>query len=77
MKKKLINTGKKLIAEGSLYDRIWGIGIDVNETSTQDIQKWNGTNLLGQAIMHARKKLLSEENKDFQDAVGDYSYGDM
>jgi len=77
LKKKLFNTGKKLIAEGSSHDTIWGIGIDMNETSSQDLKNWNGTNLLGQAIMHARKKLLSEENIDFQDAIGDYSYGDM
>eukprot|EP00045_Choanoeca_perplexa_P007388 m.66466 g.66466 ORF g.66466 m.66466 type:complete len:163 (-) comp14056_c0_seq1:2221-2709(-) len=55
LKALLLKTGTAIIAEASPRDRTWGIGIGVE--AAQRGRKWNGTNLLGKALMEARKRL--------------------
>ena len=53
MKKILLDTGNREIAEASHYDAIWGIGLDEKTALVTDRSKW-GSNLLGKAIMEVR-----------------------
>lgn len=58
LKEKLLGTGEKTIAEASPRDRIWGIGFgEKNALARYD--KW-GANLLGKALVEARKRLREE-----------------
>ena len=54
MKQLLLQTGSKIIAEGSPYDKIWGTGKAVDVTNPR---QWNGTNLLGKLLMEVRSEL--------------------
>lgn len=62
----LLSTGDKILAEASPRDRIWGIGMGKNNPDALDPAKWRGRNLLGFAIMSARKKIA------FMDNVGEF-----
>lgn len=55
--KELLETGDKIIVEASPYDVIWGIGMGENDEGIEDPINWNGTNLLGWAIMIVRQEL--------------------
>lgn len=52
--KKLRETGDALLAECAVSDRIWGIGLSMNDPDRYDRKKWNGLNLLGYALMMVR-----------------------
>lgn len=58
----LLSTGDKILAEASPRDRIWGIGMGKNNPDALDPAKWRGRNLLGFAIMAARKKIAFMDN---------------
>ena len=45
--KKLEKTGKEIIAECAVKDRIWGIGLSMKHEDRLSIDKWRGQNLLG------------------------------
>ncbi len=51
-------TENAVLAECAVKDRIWGIGLSMNDPSRFDISKWQGQNLLGYALMMTRAKLL-------------------
>ena len=61
LKKKLINTGNKIIVEGSPDDKIWGVGIHYADSKILNENNWNGLNLLGKCLMTVRKNLLNEK----------------
>jgi ribA/ribD-fused uncharacterized protein len=50
----LMATGDKIIVEASPIDKIWGIGLSASDPRAWDQSTWEGTNLLGQALMKAR-----------------------
>lgn len=52
------NDCEKCIVEASPYDRIWGIGRSETDPNLDDVDEWDGLNLLGYAIMEARERLL-------------------
>ena len=54
---KLISTGNALLAECAVKDRIWGIGLSMTDPDRFERTKWNGTNLLGYALMMVRDKI--------------------
>ena len=56
----LLETGEHILAECVVRDKIWGIGISMKDENRFDINKWKGQNLLGFALMEARKKLQIE-----------------
>ena len=58
LKEKLLGTGEKTIVEASPRDRIWGIGFG-EKNALACYNKW-GANLLGKALMKARKWLREE-----------------
>ncbi len=60
LKRFLLGTGSKMLAEASQYDRIWGIGMSPGDPNAADARNWRGQNLLGKALMTVRE-LLREE----------------
>ena len=53
----LLGTGDRVLVEASPLDRIWGIGIAADDPRATDPTRWQGLNLLGFALMHARWRL--------------------
>lgn len=58
LKKMLLATGDKTIAEASPRDAIWGIGMAEDHPNVTDQTVW-GQNLLGKALMRVRETLQS------------------
>ena len=58
LKTILLNTGDKCIVECSPYDKIWGIGMGVDQyPEILDKSNWKGENLLGEILMNVRSWL--------------------
>lgn len=55
LKKQLLETGTKVIVEGSPYDKVWGVGLKWDDPKILDEKNWQGENLLGVALMEVRK----------------------
>ena len=53
---QLDETGNAMLAECAVKDRIWGIGLSMKDHARLDPALWRGQNLLGYALMLARKK---------------------
>ena len=54
--KRLINTGDDILAECSVQDVVWGIGLSMSDPNVNDLSKWCGQNLLGFTLMLVRKE---------------------
>lgn len=63
LKDILLNTGDLMLVEASPYDKIWGIGLNVNDAEITPKEEWKGTNWLGKALMEVREYFLSEYNR--------------
>lgn len=57
MKEQLKGTGKDILAECAVNDRIWGIGLSIHDPNRLDRTKWRGQNLLGYTLMMVRKRM--------------------
>lgn len=57
LKDKLLATEEATLAECAVRDRIWGIGLSMNDPDRFDRTKWKGQNLLGYALMMVRSRL--------------------
>lgn len=57
IKATLLKTGTKTIVEASPYDKIWGIGLGVDNPLALIPEKWRGTNWLGEVLMRVRDTL--------------------
>lgn len=55
--KFLLETGDRLIAEASPYDKVWGILLNPEDPDVMDPNKWMGENRLGKALAEVRKWL--------------------
>lgn len=57
LKEQLKSTGKSILAECSVNDKIWGIGLSMKDLNRFEISKWKGKNLMGYTLMMVREKL--------------------
>lgn len=57
LRELLLSTGDKVLVEAAKNDRIWGVGLDATNPKIWDQNKWQGQNILGTALMEARKRL--------------------
>lgn len=57
LRERLVDTGNAILAECAVKDRIWGIGLSMNDPDRLDRAKWKGQNLLGYTLMMVREKL--------------------
>jgi ribA/ribD-fused uncharacterized protein len=53
----LLSTSSRVLVEASPRDRLWGIGMSVNNENAENPAAWRGLNLLGFALMEARERL--------------------
>ena len=51
------------IVEAAPNDKIWGVGMDKTNENISIPALWKGTNILGWALMEARDKFKTTENK--------------
>lgn len=57
LKEQLKATNGSILAECAVKDRIWGIGLSMNDSNRLDINRWKGQNLLGYTLMMVRERL--------------------
>lgn len=57
LKKFLLDTQERILVEASPVDKIWGIGLAVDDEKAEKPLQWKGLNLLGFALMEVRKQL--------------------
>jgi len=55
----LLREAPEVFVEASPYDAVWGIGMGMEDPDLLDVSKWRGQNLLGQAIVEARRRILA------------------
>ncbi len=60
LRQYLLGTARRVLVEASPRDRIWGIGLSATDPAATDPSRWRGTNLLGFALMEARRRLGAE-----------------
>lgn len=60
LRKKLIDTEDKIMANADARDKYWGIGTSASTTIARDPKKWKGENLLGKLLMEIRSELKAE-----------------
>lgn len=59
LKAFLLNTGDRILVEAAPDDFIWGIGMVEQDPRAPEPAQWQGTNLLGFALMEVRARLRS------------------
>lgn len=57
LRQKLLATGDTILAECSKKDKIWGIGMDIDDPGRFEMASWDGESLLGRSLMKIRKEL--------------------
>lgn len=57
LKKKLLATEQDILAECAVQDRIWGIGLSMQDEKRFDMHEWKGQNLLGFSLVLVRSAL--------------------
>eukprot|EP00286_Rhodomonas_abbreviata_P026497 CAMPEP_0181307198 /NCGR_PEP_ID=MMETSP1101-20121128/10741_1 /TAXON_ID=46948 /ORGANISM="Rhodomonas abbreviata, Strain Caron Lab Isolate" /LENGTH=187 /DNA_ID=CAMNT_0023413377 /DNA_START=91 /DNA_END=650 /DNA_ORIENTATION=+ len=57
LRRLLLATGERVLAEASPFDKIWGIGLAASQPWAWDQRCWKGSNRLGLALMRVRAAL--------------------
>lgn len=70
----LLSTEKKIIAEASSYDNLWGIGLSYNDHKIHWPNQWCGKNWLGQVLMKVRSDLADGDNNCFEEINWNETY---
>ena len=55
----LLSTGDSLIPEAAPPERVWGIGLSIQDEDARMPSRWRGRNLLGNALMRTREHFKS------------------
>jgi ribA/ribD-fused uncharacterized protein len=63
LKAYLVGTGDRILVEASPVDRIWGIGLGADHPDAYRVDRWQGENLLGFALMEVRDLLLTSNRQ--------------
>ncbi|HTU59535.1 MAG TPA: NADAR family protein [Polyangiales bacterium] len=61
LKKFLLDTHERVLAEASPTDRVWGIGLEEKDPRAAEPSAWLGLNLLGFALMQVRARLSAHD----------------
>lgn len=61
LKRILLGTGQRLLAEAASEDRVWGIGYTAREAMTHQDQLCWGENRLGKALTEVRERLRQQD----------------
>jgi ribA/ribD-fused uncharacterized protein len=61
LKEFILGTQDKILVEASPDDRIWGIGLAADNPHIENPHLWQGTNLLGFALMEVRSILTLDD----------------
>ena len=61
LKRYLLWTGDRVLAEANPWDTIWGIGMAFGEEGIEDEANWKGQNKLGKCLMRVREVLKEQE----------------
>ena len=57
LKNLLLGTGNTIFVEASPKDKIWGVGIAMNDERVFDQKNWQGANKLGKVLMACRDRI--------------------
>ena len=60
LRKKLLDTEDKLLANADSRDKYWGIGTSANTSIAKDPKKWKGENKLGKMLEELRTQMKAE-----------------
>jgi ribA/ribD-fused uncharacterized protein len=60
LRKKLLDSGDKVIANADSRDKYWGIGTSTNTSMAKDPAKWKGENKLGKMLEELRTTIKAE-----------------
>ena len=60
MRRALLHTSQRRLAEASPHDNLWGIGLRACDHHASSTDAWRGSNLLGQILEHLRETLDRE-----------------
>ena len=61
LKAFLLSTDDAVIAEASPADKVWGIGMRRTDPRSMNEREWEGSNLLGKALMRAREQIKQKQ----------------
>ena len=66
LRAKLLNPqfDNKTFVEASPTDRIWGIGLGIEDHNLENENSWRGQNLLGKAITQVRAEIIHDFGKE-------------
>lgn len=60
LRRKLFQTGDRLLVEASPLDGVWGVGLDAETAARTPPEDWPGQNLLGRALTEVKDQLRVE-----------------
>lgn len=63
LRKLLLDTKTAILAECAMKDRIWGIGMSMQNPNRFDRTKWQGKNLLGYTLMMVRDGICTADRR--------------
>ena len=64
LKKKLLDTSDAYLVECAGSDKIWACGIKLNDDDRFYADRWDGSNILGFALMEVRERLKNSIKSD-------------
>ena len=65
MRRDLLSTGDRILAEASPFDNQWGIGLRADNPAALHPSTWRGKNLLGQVLQVVRRHLQEADRSPF------------